>query len=90
MTGLKLLDKDSANPRFRILETSFDAKNDGDLASQTLKEHVIIGQIFPNSEIYKQRSYKIEIKLPTTFPVTPPEIRFITPIYHPNVNTDGK
>ncbi|CAF4616942.1 unnamed protein product, partial [Rotaria sp. Silwood2] len=28
--------------------------------------------------------------LPLRFPLDPPEVRFLTPIYHPNVSMDGK
>ena len=90
ITRLKLLDTDNAKHRFRVLQTPFTGNEAGNLASQQREEYLIIGLIFPQSEIYKERAYKIEIKLPTTFPATAPEVRFLTPIYHPNVDTDGK
>jgi ubiquitin-protein ligase len=53
-------------------------------------ERVITGRIFPNSDIFKEGAFQIEIKLPLIYPLDPPKIRFITPIYHPNVGKDGK
>ncbi|CAF1102393.1 unnamed protein product [Rotaria sordida] len=52
--------------------------------------NLILGRIFPRSQIYNQAAFQIEIKLPAEFPFKPPEVRFITPIYHPNVGDEGK
>ncbi|CAF4604643.1 unnamed protein product, partial [Rotaria sp. Silwood2] len=35
-------------------------------------------------------SFQIEMKLTSNYPFDPPEVRFLTPIYHPNVGQDGK
>ena len=50
---------------------------------------VITGRIFPQSNIYNQASFQIELKLPVDFPFKAPEARFVTPIYHPNVDDKG-
>ncbi len=42
------------------------------------------------SGIYRERSYLIEIKLTITFPMNPSKVRFLTLIYHPNVDKDDK
>jgi ubiquitin-protein ligase len=87
---LKLLDTNTADPRFRLQQSPFTGDEDEDeLANQNQEEYVIIGQIFPNSNIFNERSYSIEIKLTKTFPFDAPEVRFLTPIYHPNVGKDG-
>jgi ubiquitin-protein ligase len=91
ITKLKLLDKDSSEVRFRLKESPFNDDEDEDQnGAQSLREHVVTGQIFPKSEIYRERSYLIEIKLTKNFPMDPPQVRFLTTIYHPNVDTDGK
>ena len=54
------------------------------------KENFIIGRILPHSDIYKQYAFKIEIRIPLAYPFTPPEVRVLTPVYHPNVGKDGK
>jgi len=91
ITRLKLLDTDSAAVRFRLKDSPFTGEEDSEeLAAQKREEYVVTGQIFPTSEIYRERSYLIEMKLTKTFPMDPPEVRFVTLIYHPNVGKDGK
>ncbi|CAF0914771.1 unnamed protein product [Adineta steineri] len=53
-------------------------------------QNVILGRILPSSSNYNQYAYQIEVKLPAEFPFKPPEVRFVTPIYHPNVDEQGK
>ena len=52
--------------------------------------NIILGRILPTSNIYSQAAYQIEIKLPAEYPFKAPEVRFVTPIYHPNVDDKGK
>jgi ubiquitin-protein ligase len=90
ITRLRLLDKDGLEGRFRLQKSPFTGEEDEDeLTSQDREEYTITGQIFPKSDIFRERSYLIEIKLTKTFPFDAPEVRFLTPIYHPNVAKDG-
>jgi ubiquitin-protein ligase len=66
-----------------------DDDDDGMSGDVSPKEHLIIGRILPKSDIFKEGAYKIEMKLPSDFPQNPPLVRFLTPIYHPNVNLNG-
>ncbi len=34
--------------------------------------------------------YKLELFLPEEYPMTPPKVRFLTKIYHPNVDRIGR
>ena len=43
----------------------------------------------PKDSHYENLRYKLQIKLPKTYPMDPLEINFITGIYHPNVNSYG-
>lgn len=52
--------------------------------------NIILGRILPKSDIYNQAAFQIEIKLPAEYPFKAPELRFITRIYHPNVDEQGK
>jgi ubiquitin-protein ligase len=92
ITRLKLLDKDSAEVRFRLKQSPFtdSEDDDGQAAAQKQGEYVVTGEIFPKSEIFRERAYLIEMKLTNSFPMAPPEVRFLTPIYHPNVGRDGE
>jgi ubiquitin-protein ligase len=90
---LKLLKKATTQPKFILDKSPFDEideeaeKASGAAASKDL---VILGRILPDSEIYREGAYQIEIKLTAAFPCDPPQVYFITKIYHPNVGKDGK
>jgi ubiquitin-protein ligase len=91
ITRLKLLDTNTAEVRFRLQTSPFTGDEDTDeLATQKREDYIITGQVFPNSDIYRERSFLIELKLTKNFPADPPEVKFLTPIYHPNVGLKGK
>lgn len=52
--------------------------------------NLIVGRIFPNSNIYNKGSFRIELALPPEYPFKPPDVRFITPMHHINVDSMGK
>jgi len=41
----------------------------------------------PPDTPYEGGKYKLEIKIPDTYPFNPPKVRFITKIWHPNVSS---
>ncbi|CAF1173176.1 unnamed protein product [Rotaria sordida] len=90
ITQLKLSNKEDAPVRFLLDKSPFDENNDDDETSTKNTEYVIIGRILPNSDIFKKSAFQIEMKLTLNYPFQPPEVRFLTPIYHPNVDKDGK
>jgi ubiquitin-conjugating enzyme E2 T len=89
---LRLLRKADSNVRFLLDKSPFDEFDEEEEtgASASPKHIVIIGRILPESEIYREGAYQIEMKLLPTYPFDPPDVRFLTPIYHPNVGKDGK
>lgn len=88
ITRLKLLDTPDAPVRFRIKKTPFSGDEE-DIASKEREEYFIVGIIFPKSKPFNERCYEIELKLTKTFPIDPPEVRFLNEIYHPNVDKEG-
>ncbi len=70
---------------FIIDKTLFDEED-----SHRMEPFIIIGRLLPHSSIYNGREYKIEISSSQSYPFLPPIVRFLTPIYHPNVDESGK
>lgn len=42
----------------------------------------------PPDSPYEDGSFRIEMQIPPSYPLTPPKVRFITNIYHPNVHSE--
>ena len=43
----------------------------------------------PKNSPYAEGKFDLAITVPKSYPFTPPHVRFITKIYHPNVYTNG-
>ncbi|XP_029994868.1 ubiquitin-conjugating enzyme E2 T [Sphaeramia orbicularis] len=43
-----------------------------------------------NGTPYEGGLFSLEIKVPERYPFEPPKIRFLTPIYHPNIDNSGR
>jgi len=44
----------------------------------------------PSGSPYEGGIFKLELFLPEDYPMTPPKIRFLTKIYHPNIDKLGR
>lgn len=51
-----------------------------------LWEGTIIG---PTDSPFENGIFRVEIKFPQDYPFSPPKIKFLTPLYHPNVDKHG-
>jgi len=40
-------------------------------------------------KVYHGLSYKLSLKFPVNYPYTAPTIKFTTPCFHPNVDSEG-
>lgn len=82
---------DSSPVKFLLDKSPIDEPAGGSRAgASNAAPNVILGRVLPTANIYNQAGFQIEIKLPAEFPFKPPEVRFVTPIHHPNVDEQGK
>mmetsp|Transcript_5978 Transcript_5978/g.9051 ORF Transcript_5978/g.9051 Transcript_5978/m.9051 type:complete len:152 (-) Transcript_5978:187-642(-) len=44
----------------------------------------------PTSSPYENGIFKLELFLPADYPMAPPKVRFLTKIYHPNIDKLGR
>ncbi|AOW02150.1 ubiquitin-conjugating enzyme/RWD-like protein [Yarrowia lipolytica] len=44
----------------------------------------------PTSSPYEGGTFKLELFLPEDYPMVPPKVRFLTKIYHPNIDRLGR
>jgi ubiquitin-conjugating enzyme E2 T len=53
--------------------------------------HVLAAQMTgPEGTPYAGGTFHLEVVIPDRYPFEPPKIRFLTPIYHPNIDTGGR
>jgi len=52
--------------------------------------YIITGRVLPTSNIYNRSAFVVRLKVPIEYPFKPPEVEMVTPIYHPNIATEGK
>jgi ubiquitin-conjugating enzyme E2 D/E len=57
-----------------------------DTSNIDIWEGTIIG---PTDSPFENGIFKVEIRFPTDYPFSPPKIKFLTPLYHPNVDKHG-
>jgi len=44
----------------------------------------------PEDSLYEGGYFKTQLRFPTDYPNSPPEMRFVCPMWHPNIYEDGK
>ncbi|CAF1028366.1 unnamed protein product [Rotaria sp. Silwood1] len=90
LTDVKLLGENNKlkKGKFTYESSSFDYSQDE--LPKDYAQNVIIGRLELTSNIYKNHALRIEIHLPPEYPMKPPEVVIVTPIYHPNVNEKNR
>jgi len=58
--------------------------------SNTNNREFFIIMLGPNDTAYENGKFKLEMFLPENYPINPPKIRFLTKIYHPNIDRIGR
>jgi ubiquitin-protein ligase len=43
----------------------------------------------PEGNIYAKGIFKLEIQVPKIYPFEPPNVKVVTPIYHPSIDNEG-
>ncbi|KAH9300320.1 hypothetical protein KI387_011903 [Taxus chinensis] len=44
----------------------------------------------PEGTVYAKGVFKLQVQVPERYPFEPPNVRFLTPIYHPNIDSGGR
>ncbi|XP_078168479.1 ubiquitin-conjugating enzyme 37 [Carex rostrata] len=44
----------------------------------------------PDGTVYMRGTFKLKIQIPERYPFQPPNVTFLTPIYHPNIDNGGR
>jgi len=44
----------------------------------------------PADSPFEEGTYLLSVQIPSRYPFEPPRVRFLTPIYHPNIDQDGR
>ena len=45
--------------------------------------------LFLRCQVYEDLRYKLSLEFPSGYPYNAPTVKFLTPCYHPNVDTQG-
>ena len=89
MTRLKLYSQGDDLAKFILDKNPFDDEEEERAAAER-DEYIITGRVMPQTGIYKEMGFEIEMRLKSDYPNKPPEVRILTPVYHPNIEDDGK
>ena len=55
-----------------------------------LLRHFYLGISGPKDSPYEGGTFRMELVIPNTYPFEAPKVTFLTPIYHPNIDSAGR
>jgi len=82
------MDNEKRPVRFVIEQNPFDEFDDEEIPEEK-SAYFITGRVYPNSGVYKDIGFDIEMKLTINYPQEAPIVRITSPVYHPNIENDG-
>jgi hypothetical protein len=88
----RLRDEHAALGRLAEQSEVMDFEATGDPPTKyvvTLRGKSLKRDVSARSEVETHELHRFEIRLPYSFPKRPPDIRWLTPIFHPNVSFSG-
>jgi ubiquitin-conjugating enzyme E2 T len=44
----------------------------------------------PEGTVYEGGVFRLDVDIPPRYPFEPPKVRFLTPVYHPNIDGEGR
>ncbi|XP_050671668.1 ubiquitin-conjugating enzyme E2 T-like [Leptidea sinapis] len=51
---------------------------------------ILINMSGPKNSPYESGIFKLIINVPDKYPFEPPQVKFVTPVYHPNIDSVGR
>lgn len=57
---------------------------------QDNQRHFVVTMQGPDNSPYEGGVFELELFLPSEYPLEPPKLRFLTPVYHPNIDRLGR
>jgi ubiquitin-protein ligase len=95
LNNIDLENRKNPNAKKLIIDETPFNKDDDDEPPKTETDkdgiyYIVYGRILPTSNRYNKSAYKIKLRIPTEFPLKPPQVEMQTSIYHPNIGSQGK